>query len=363
MARPKKGTSLMDAVSSEIKSKFDINAFKESKGLGGTVNFKEQKWIPFSPALREALSIPGLPMGHLSIVRGRSDTGKTTLMIETAISAQQMEILPVFIITEMKWDFLHAKEMGLEINIDRDPQNPDNINYSGFFLYADRSTLHTIEDVASFIIDILDEQKKGNLPYDLLFLWDSVGSIPCKMSVEAKNNNPQWNAGAMATQFGNFVNQKFTMSRKSDFPYTNTLLVVNKVGVQPAQTVMSQPRMTNKGGDAMYWDASLVITFGNITNSGTSKLRAQKNNKAVEYAKKTKIAIDKIHTGIGVTTSNTIVVTPHGFIPNKESEINQYKKHHSKTWFDDDTGEIILYEDKKEWEEDFMVNEEQMTED
>jgi len=363
MAKNKKENSLMDAVSSEIKSKFDINAFKESKGLGGTVNFKKQKWIPFSPSLSEALSIPGLPMGHISLVRGRSDTGKTTLMIEAAISAQQMEVLPVFIITEMKWDFMHAKEMGLEVKIEKDPNNSNNVNYSGFFLYADRSTLHTIEDVAGFIIDILDEQKKGNLPYDLLFLWDSVGSIPCNMSVEAKNNNPQWNAGAMATQFGNFVNQKFTMSRKADFPYTNTLLAVNKVGVQPAQTPMSQPKMTNKGGDAMYWDASLVITFGNTTNSGTSKLKAQKNKKTVEYAKRTKIAIDKIHTGIGVTTSNTIIVTPHGFVENKDSEINKYKKQHSKNWFDDETGEIVLYEDKKEWEEDFQVNEEQVTED
>lgn len=360
MSKPKKETSLMGAVSSEIKSKFDINAFKQSKGLGGTVNFKEQKWIPFSPALREALSVPGLPMGHLSIVRGRSDTGKTTLMIEAAISAQQMEVLPVFIITEMKWDFAHAKEMGFEVEVTRDPNNPDNINYSGFFLYADRSTLHTIEDVANFILDILDEQHKGNLPYDLLFLWDSVGSIPCKMSVEAKNNNPQWNAGAMATQFGNFINQKFTMSRKADFPYTNSMLVVNKVGVQPALTAMTQPKMTNKGGDAMYWDASLVITFGNITNSGTSKLRAQKDKKDVEYAKRTKIAIDKIHTGVGVTTTSSIIVTPHGFIENKPNVINKYKKEYSKTWFNGNDEGIIFYEDGKEWEEDIQISEEQL---
>ena len=47
----------------------------------------------------------------------------------------------------------------------------------------------TIEDVAAFILDLLDEQKKGNLPYDLLFLWDSIGSIPCELSIRSNKNN------------------------------------------------------------------------------------------------------------------------------------------------------------------------------
>ena len=57
-----------------------------------------------------------------------------------------------------------------------------------------------------FILDLINEQKKGNLPYDLLFLWDSIGSVPCEMSVNSKKNNNEWNAGAMSTQFGNSVN-------------------------------------------------------------------------------------------------------------------------------------------------------------
>ncbi len=66
------------------------------------VKFKEQKWIPFSPALQEALSIPGIPLGHNSMVRGKSNTGKSTMTIEIAVNAQKMGILPVLIITEMK---------------------------------------------------------------------------------------------------------------------------------------------------------------------------------------------------------------------------------------------------------------------
>ncbi len=33
-------------------------------------------------------------------------------------------------------------------------------------------------------------------------------------------------------------------------------------------------RMTNKGGDTFYYDVSLCLTFGNVTNAGTSKINA-----------------------------------------------------------------------------------------
>ena len=84
-------------------------------------------------------------------------------MIEAAVAAQKMGILPVFIITEMKWDFAHAQKMGLVLEAIPD-ENGEVMNYKGFFLYVDRTSLNSIEDVSAFIADILDEQKKGNLP-------------------------------------------------------------------------------------------------------------------------------------------------------------------------------------------------------
>jgi hypothetical protein len=297
-------------------------------------------------------------MGHITVARGGSNTGKTTLMIETAVNTQKMGILPVFIITEMKWDFAHAQKMGFQCEVISDEKTDEVMNYKGFFLYIDRSILNSIEDVAVFIADILDEQKKGNLPYDLLFLWDSVGSIPCDMSIEQGKNNPMWNAGAMATQFGNFINQKIPLSRKESYQFTNTFFVINKTGVQPALTPMSQPRMTNKGGNTMYWDASIVITFGNVTNSGTSKIHAQHKGKKVEFAKRTKIAIDKIHADCGIATTSTVIVTPHGFITDDKDDEKNYKAAHAHEWFGVDVKieEIKITEDDSEWSESGKIS-------
>jgi hypothetical protein len=356
MAKPK--SSLSEVVSASLKGGFDLEKFKKSKFLDQSSKFKKQRWLTFSPALRDALSIPGVPLGHVFVARGGSDTGKTTLLIEAAVEAQKQGILPVFIITEMKWDFVHAAKMGFQCDAVPDEATGEVVDYKGFFIYVDRSSLNTIEDVSAFIADLLSEQKQGKLPHDLLFLWDSVGSIPCEMSVKQGNNNPMWNAGAMATQFGNFINQQFPLSRKESSPYTNTLFIINKTGVQPALTPMSQPRMTNKGGNAMYWDATIVATFGNVTNSGTSKISVQHKGKKVEFAKRTKIAIDKIHADYGIATTSTVIVTPHGFIPDTPEAIKEYKKQYAHEWFNEqvDVSDLIQIEDNSEWEESSKIS-------
>jgi hypothetical protein len=340
--------SLTTVVSESLKKSFNIDAFKKSKFLDQSVKFKPQRWIKLSEAFQDVISLPGIPMGHISLLRGHSDTGKTTAMLEAAVAAQKMGVLPVFIITEMKWNWEHAQQMGFEMEPVVDTETGEIIDYKGFFLYIDRGSLNTIEDVAAFIADLLSEQASGKLPFDLCFFWDSVGSIPCRLSVESNKNNNEWNAGAMSQQFGNFINQKVILSRKENQPYTNTLVAVNKVWVAKPNSPMEQPKMKNKGGDTMFFDSSLVVTFGNISNSGTSKIKATKDGKDVEFAKRTKISVDKNHV-TGVQTKGTVTMTVHGFIADDKKAIDLYKKEHSKDWL-----QILGSEDFDVIEEDEM---------
>ena len=329
MARTKK--TLGEAVSKEIQSNFNLDAFKTKKGLKSNIKFKDQDWIPISSAFQEVTSIPGIPMGHIVLLRGHSDTGKTTALLEAAVSAQKRDIMPVFIITEMKWSWDHAKMMGLEVDEVIDEKTGEVVNYEGNFIYVDRETINSIEDVAGFILDLIDEQKKGNLPYDLLFLWDSIGSLPCEMSIKSNKNNNEWNAGAMSTQFGNSVNQKITLSRKESSPFTNTLVCINKVWTLKAESPMGQPKLMNKGGYAMWFDSTFVVTFGNVMSAGTSKIKAIKDGKQVEFAKRVNIQIDKNHIN-GVTTRGKIVMTPHGFILDNDRDLKNYKDARKDDW-------------------------------
>ena len=328
---PRKRKSLSEAVDKELKSSFNLNNFKNKKGLASNVKFKAQDWVPLSPAFQEVTSVPGIPLGHISLLRGHSDTGKTTALLEAAVAAQKRGILPVFIITEMKWSWEHAKMMGFDVTEIFDEETGELVDYEGQFIYVDRESINTIEDVAAFILDLMDEQKKGNLPYDLMFLWDSIGSVPCEMSIKSNKNNNEWNAGAMSTQFGNNVNQRITLSRKESSKYTNTLVCVNKVWAAKPVVPMGQPKLMNKGGFAMWFDATFVVTFGNIADSGTSKIKAIKDGKQVEFAKRTNIQIDKNHIN-GVQTRGKIVTTPHGFINDSDKDLKNYKTTHTKEW-------------------------------
>lgn len=353
-------SSLSEVISTSINKSFDLSSFKKSKFLDQSVKFKPQRWINLSKAFQDVISLPGIPMGHITLLRGHSDTGKTTAMLEAAVAAQKIGVLPVFIVTEMKWNWDHAIQMGFEMEPVVDESTGEITDYKGFFLYVDRGSLNTIEDVAAFIADLLSEQAQGKLPFNLLFLWDSVGSIPCRLSVESNKNNNEWNAGAMSQQFGNFINQKIILSRKENQPYTNTFVAVNKVWVAKPNSPMEQPKMKNKGGDTMFFDASLVVTFGNITNSGTSKIKATKDGKDVEFAKRTKISVDKNHV-TGVQTKGTVTMTVHGFIDDDKKAIDAYKKEHSKEWLailGTDSFDIVEEDEMKENIKDIPLDEE-----
>tara|TARA_R110000772_G_scaffold241264_1_gene353559 strand:- start:50 stop:544 length:495 start_codon:yes stop_codon:yes gene_type:complete len=135
----------------------------------------------------------------------------------------------------------------------------------------------------------------------------------------------------MSTQFGNSVNQKITLSRKESSPFTNTLVAINKVWTLKAESPMGKPKLMNKGGYAMWFDSTFVVTFGNIMSAGTSKIKAIKDGKQVEFAKRVNIQIDKNHIN-GVTTRGKIVMTPHGFINDNDRELKKYKEDRKEDW-------------------------------
>jgi hypothetical protein len=92
------------------KNDFSVLKKKFSK----EASFKAERFFDLGNAFLEATGLPGPAMGHINMLLGHSDTGKTTALVKTAVDAQKKGILPVFIITEQKWDFPHAKLMGFE---------------------------------------------------------------------------------------------------------------------------------------------------------------------------------------------------------------------------------------------------------
>jgi hypothetical protein len=264
---------------------------------------------------------------------GHSDTGKTTAAIKTAVSAQKMGILPVFIITEQKWSFEHAKLMGLECQEIVDEETGE-LDWDGFYIF--NNNFEYIEQITDYINELLDAQTKGELDHDLCFIWDSVGSVPCKMTFDGKGGK-QHNAAALADKIGMGINQRISGSRKSDSKYENTLIILNQPWVELPDNIFSQPRIRAKGGEAIWLNSSLVFLFGNQKGAGTTKITATKDKRTVKFASRTKISVLKNHiNGLGYEDGK-IIVTPHGFLSGKDSaeeksSIEKYKKEYSEYW-------------------------------
>lgn len=307
---------------SSIKSKYS----KQAK-------FKTDRFFDLGDAFLDATGLPGPAMGHINMLLGHSDTGKTTALVKTAVDAQKKGILPVFIITEQKWDFPHAKLMGMDVEEVVDTETGE-IEYDGFFLFNNH--FEYIEQITDYINELLDAQEKGELDYDLLFLWDSVGSVPCKMTWEGKGGK-QHNASVLSDKIGMGLNQRISGSRRTDRPHTNTLVVVNQPWVELPDNPFGQPKIKAKGGEALWLNSTLVFLFGNQKGAGTTKISAVKDKRKVKFATRTKISIMKNHVnGLGYEDGK-ILVTAHGFMKGKDAaeekkSVEEYKSENSDFW-------------------------------
>ena len=292
--------------------KTDFSAIK--KKFSKEAEYKPDRFFDLGDAFLDATGIPGPAMGHINMLLGHSDTGKTTALVKSAVDAQKKGIVPVFIITEQKWSWDHAELMGFDKNGD----------------YLFNSDFEYIEQITDYINELLDAQEKGDLPHDLLILWDSVGSVPCKMTYDGKGGK-QHNASVLADKIGMGINQRISGSRRTDKPYTNSLIIVNQPWVELPDNPFGQPKIKAKGGEAIWLNSSIVFLFGNQKGAGTTKISITKDKRKVKIATRTKISIMKNHiNGLGYEDGR-ILVTSHGFMAGREEgeekkSLEEYKK-------------------------------------
>lgn len=324
------------------KKNFDLSNFKKTNNLDITVKDKPLTWIPLSESFHEALKIPGLPRGYFTSFRGFSNTGKSTAIYEAVAGAQKIGDLPVIIETEGNWNWEHAKNIGVQFEEIVDEETGEIINYDGDFIlvqsedllqlykfydYSNGKTMTkplrseaVIEDVARFMTELLDKQAEGELPRDICFLWDSVGSLNGFKSVISKSNNNQWNAGSMESAFKSLTNHRIPSSKRQDKKYTNTFGVVQKIWLDNENKVVK-----HKGGEAFFYSPRIIIHFGGILSHSTKKLKATSGGETYQFGIETKVRCEKNQVN-GVEEQGVLASTPHGYW--NPDKINDYKRIH-----------------------------------
>ena len=326
------------------KKTFDLDAFLESENLNTEPKDKELSWVPLSKGWFDALKLPGFPRGYVSLVRGYSNTGKSTAFYEAIVGAQKIGDFAVVIETEGNWNSEHAKKVGVKFKevINKETgeitEKPDNFmlvrNKDLYNMYKNYNHQESktmtkptrgepvIEDVSLFISEMIQKQEDGIIPMNLVFLWDSIGTLNCYKSACSNTSNNMWNAGAM-NAFQAIVNFKIPSTRSIDSEYINTMICVQKIWLDS----MNGTVVKHKGGEFMFFNSRIIVHLGGILTHGTKKLTAKALGQDFQYCTEAKIRCEKNHV-TGIERNGTIASTPHGYV--NPDELDEYKTKHRK---------------------------------
>lgn len=323
--------------------------FNYKEEFSSKTKYKDPNYYYCGEAFSDACGLPGPIMGGINMFLGHSNSSKTTAMILAAADAQKKGHLPVFIITEKKWNWEHAVQLGLQATKDEDGE------WHGDFIFND--SFDTIEEATDFINKIIDAQVKLEIPQSILICWDSIGSVPCKMTFEGKGGK-QHNAAALADKIGMGIHSRISKSKKDDYPIATmplylTMIIINQPWVELPDSPFGQPEIKAKGGEAVWLASSLVFLFGNQKKSGINHIDATKNGRKVVYATRTKISILKNHVNGLAYRDGKIISVPQGFIKDTKESLEEYKKEYSNYWngIMGGTGEITFDETESNDEE------------
>lgn len=320
-----------------------LKAFKEENNLAG-IKEKELSWYILPEAFQNATRMPGIGKGFVTAVRGHSNTNKSTLKLELIKAVMREGDLPVVFELENNFAWEHAKSIGVEVNEYVDEETGE-IEYgpADGMLYYDTAKLYelygkfdhehgkwlskparetyVIEDVAMCIKDLIRKQKEGVLPFNMVFIIDSIGVGDSYRAAVNNSSNNMWYAGAVSVAFNTIVNDLIPSSRNVNSEYTNTMFVVNKIWVE--STPLGLPSAKSKGGSSLTYAYRCILFTGGVASGSVKALTATSGGKEFQYGTKAKIKVEKNHI-TNITYTGELCSTQHGlWDPNK---LDEYKK-------------------------------------
>ncbi len=311
-----------------MAKKFDLDAYKKTIEVK-QLEKKPEKYVVLDECLQSVIGIPGVPLGHITQVYGKSDTGKTSLLFHTAAKAQQQNILPIFIMTEGKVDWERAVKMG--VNLDSCIIN-EECNF--------------LEEVFTFIDKMISDVNSGELPMDVILLWDSIGSLPSKDEVIVKEDGTtekkpsMMKAAKVIRENMRIVQRKVNSTRNVHYPKHVGLMMLNQAYTKPPDGPYGQSKLVPYGGDAVWYSASAVWLM-----KGCGKLSATKSGKGFDFGLKSKISVEKNHI-TDLAMEGVFIITADAFIPDNKTAIADYKESHREEWggaeiIATETGEVL----------------------
>ena len=156
MKQPIKKKEFKKPSIASIREKLNLTV-KNEMDLVKSAADKPTEFITMPQAFADAIKLPGIPKGYLTIVTGWSNTGKSTIKNCLIASCIRSGTLPVIFETENNFDFSYAIDCGMRAtpiygDVEVEDINEETgevtyhtenriVNYEGDFLYFDNKIL------------------------------------------------------------------------------------------------------------------------------------------------------------------------------------------------------------------------------
>ena len=266
------------------------------------------QWIPLGEEYFERASGgKGFPCGHITQLIGKTDSGKTTLLMEGLVSCQKQGGVAYILEPEHKFDFGRFEKMG---------GNPEDLIYI---------EINSLEDAWNFMLQLAKDAKElrdegENIP--IMVAWDSVPTtVPNKILEEDDSGNAHI---AVEAKINNKNIRKLRQAIKS----TNIACVfINHFYYTQPKTRFEQPELVLKGGEEMGFLSTLIIMMKQgkkITRDITKEIDGKKKKITQKLGRFCKIHVHKGHFH-GRTIDEEVAVVETGILEYAD-DLTEYKK-------------------------------------
>jgi len=289
--------------------KFELTDYVKKEEIQETV-YKPLQYVNMPKVFQDATGLPGIALGHSSMIFGLSDSGKTDILLKVAKEAVAQDIVPFLVITENKMDKARLDAYGLI--------HGDNCIIE--------EQIKTLEDVYDYISMKVEDIKTGRLKQNCIILWDSWAGTHAKDTVEIdkdgrilKKHSVMKNA-QVGGQYNSIVMERITSTREMTSDYSLGLLMLNQAYVGPAEMPGLPPPIIANGGNKIWYPLSLSI----LIKEG-KRIKVTKKDRNYKIGLVSKLRVEKNHIN-GVYCEGNIILSGTDMLEETDSNLKKIKE-------------------------------------
>jgi|ERR1019366_4145030 hypothetical protein len=292
-----------------MAKEFNLKSYIKEDETEQTV-YKPLQFIVMPKPFQDAIGLPGLPLGHSSMIFGLSDSGKTDILLKAAKEAVSQEIVPFIVVTENKLDQARLTEYGLT--------HGENCIIE--------ESLKTLEEVYDYISMKVEDIKTGRLKQNAIILWDSWAGTHAKDTVEIdkdgrilKKHSVMKNA-QVGGQYNSIVMERISDTRKMDCDFSLGLVMLNQAYTSPPAFPGLPPSIIANGGNKIWFPLSLSI----LIKEG-KRIKTTVSGRDFKIGLVSKLVVEKNHIN-GIYTEGEVFLAGSEMFENDDKVIKDYKE-------------------------------------